>query len=39
LYVVIGAVLVSTLLLQAGVFISDLLLFASDPRIRTKNAG
>jgi peptide/nickel transport system permease protein len=38
LYVVIGAVLVSTLLLQAGVFISDLLLFASDPRIRAKSA-
>ena len=30
-YVVIGSVLVSALLLQAGVFISDLLLFLSDP--------
>jgi peptide/nickel transport system permease protein len=39
LYVVIGAVLVSTFLLQAGVFISDLLLLASDPRIRAKRSG
>jgi peptide/nickel transport system permease protein len=38
LYVVIGAILVSALVLQAGVFFSDLLLLASDPRIRTKGA-
>jgi len=39
LYVVIGSVLVSALLLQAGVFISDLLLYFSDPRIRSATAG
>jgi peptide/nickel transport system permease protein len=39
LYVVIGAVLVSTLLLQTGVFISDLLLFVFDPRTRIKSAA
>jgi peptide/nickel transport system permease protein len=38
LYVVIGAILVSSLVLQAGVFLSDLLLLAADPRIRTKGA-
>jgi peptide/nickel transport system permease protein len=36
LYVVIGAVLVSTLVLQAGVFFSDLLLLICDPRIRSR---
>ena len=38
LYVVIGAIIVSALVLQAGVFLSDLLLLACDPRIRTKGA-
>lgn len=35
-YVVIGAILFSTMFLVAGTFISDLLLFAADPRIRTE---
>jgi peptide/nickel transport system permease protein len=34
LYVVIGAVVFSTMFLVAGMLVSDLLLFASDPRIR-----
>jgi peptide/nickel transport system permease protein len=34
LYVVIGSVLFSTMFLVAGMLISDVLLFASDPRIR-----
>lgn len=34
LYVVIGAVVFSTMFLVAGMLISDVLLFASDPRIR-----
>jgi peptide/nickel transport system permease protein len=34
LYVVIGAILLSTVFLVAGTMISDLLLFAADPRIR-----
>jgi peptide/nickel transport system permease protein len=34
LYVVIGAVVFSTVFLVMGVLISDILLFASDPRIR-----
>ncbi len=34
LYVVIGSILVSALVLQAGIFLSDLLLVACDPRIR-----
>jgi peptide/nickel transport system permease protein len=38
LYVVIGAILASAVVLQAGVFASDLLLLASDPRIRVKVA-
>ncbi len=33
-YVVIGSVLVSTVLLLAGNLLADLLLFAADPRIR-----
>jgi peptide/nickel transport system permease protein len=37
LYVVIGAILVSAVVLQAGVFVSDLMLLASDPRIRMKS--
>ena len=39
LYVVIGSILVSAVLLQAGIFISDLLLYLSDPRIRVKGAA
>lgn len=39
LYVVIGAIVISALVLQAGVFISDLLLFAIDPRTRVKGNG
>jgi peptide/nickel transport system permease protein len=35
-YVVIGATLFSTMFLVAGTFISDLLLFAADPRIRAE---
>jgi len=34
LYVVIGAVMLSTLFLVAGNFIADVLLYLSDPRIR-----
>jgi peptide/nickel transport system permease protein len=34
LYVVIGSVVFSTVLLVAGMLISDALLFAADPRIR-----
>ncbi|MCI0351548.1 MAG: ABC transporter permease subunit, partial [Acidobacteriales bacterium] len=34
LYVVIGAVIFSTMFLVAGMLMSDVLLFASDPRIR-----
>jgi len=37
LYVVIGAVMFSALLLVAGTFVSDVLLFATDPRIRMEN--
>ena len=36
LYVVIGGVLLSTLLLVAGNFVADLLLYWADPRIRAK---
>jgi peptide/nickel transport system permease protein len=36
IYVVIGAILLSTVFLVAGTLLSDLLLFAADPRIRTK---
>jgi len=36
LYVVIGAILFSTMFLVGGTLISDLLLFAADPRIRTQ---
>lgn len=36
LYVVIGAILFSTIFLVAGTLISDLLLFAADPRIRAE---
>ncbi|HTC93212.1 MAG TPA: ABC transporter permease [Terriglobales bacterium] len=36
LYVVIGAILLSTMFLVGGTLISDLLLFAADPRIRTR---
>jgi len=38
LYVVIGAVLFSTMFLVGGTLIADLLLFASDPRIRSEAA-
>jgi peptide/nickel transport system permease protein len=34
LYVVIGAILISAFVLQTGIFVSDLLLLACDPRIR-----
>jgi len=37
LYVVIGGVLFSTLLLLGGNFLSDVLLFLADPRIRTES--
>ncbi len=36
LYVVIGAILFSTMFLVGGTLISDLLLFAADPRIRAQ---
>jgi len=36
IYVVIGAVLFSTLLLVFGTLLADVLLFAADPRIRTE---
>jgi peptide/nickel transport system permease protein len=36
IYVVIGAVLFSTLLLVFGTLLTDVLLFAADPRIRTE---
>jgi peptide/nickel transport system permease protein len=39
LYLVIGPVMVSTLLLLAGNLIADLLLFAVDPRIRAEAAA
>jgi peptide/nickel transport system permease protein len=38
LYVVIGAVMFSTMLLVAGNFIADLLLLAADPRVREERA-
>jgi peptide/nickel transport system permease protein len=38
LYLVIGAVLLSTLFLAAGNFVSDLLLYWADPRIRVEAA-
>jgi peptide/nickel transport system permease protein len=37
IYVVIGAVLFSTLLLVFGTLLADVLLFAADPRIRTED--
>jgi peptide/nickel transport system permease protein len=37
-YVVVGAVMLSSVFLLAGNFIADLLLFASDPRIRAEQA-
>lgn len=37
-YVVVGAVMLSSVFLLAGNFIADLLLFASDPRIRVEQA-
>jgi peptide/nickel transport system permease protein len=36
LYVVVGAVVVSTVFLLAGNLVADLLLYAADPRIRTE---
>jgi peptide/nickel transport system permease protein len=39
LYVVIGAVMFSAFLVIAGTLISDVLLLAIDPRIRTENLG
>ena len=36
LYVVVGAILFSTMFLVGGTLISDLLLFTADPRIRTQ---
>ncbi len=36
LYVVVGAILFSTMFLVVGMLISDLLLFAADPRIRAQ---
>ena len=36
LYVVVGAVVVSTVFLLAGNFVADLLLYAADPRIRAE---
>ena len=36
IYVVIGAVLFSTLFLVFGTLLADVLLFAADPRIRTE---
>ncbi|PYX94854.1 MAG: hypothetical protein DMG67_00485 [Acidobacteria bacterium] len=36
LYVVIGAILFSTMFLVVGTLVSDLLLFAADPRIRAQ---
>ena len=38
-YVVIGGVLLSTVFLVSGNFVADLLLYSSDPRIRTEAAG
>jgi len=37
-YVVVGAVMLSSVFLLAGNFVADLLLFASDPRIRVEQA-
>jgi peptide/nickel transport system permease protein len=37
IYVVIGAVLFSTVLLVSGTLLADVLLFAADPRIRTED--
>jgi len=37
LYVVIGAVMFAALFLVSGMLLSDLLLFAADPRIRSEN--
>lgn len=39
LYVVVGGILFSTLFLVAGNFISDVLLYLTDPRIRTGTAA
>jgi len=36
-YVVIGALTFSTLLLLAGTGLADILLFATDPRIRSES--
>jgi peptide/nickel transport system permease protein len=36
LYVVVGAVMLSSLFMVAGNFMADLLLVAVDPRIRTE---
>ncbi len=38
LYLVIGAVMASTVFLLAGNFLADLTLFAADPRIRKEQA-
>ena len=37
-YVVVGGVMLSSIFLVAGNFIADVLLFATDPRIRTERA-
>jgi peptide/nickel transport system permease protein len=37
LYVVVGAVMVSTVFLLAGNLVADLLLYAADPRIRRES--
>ena len=39
LYLVIGPVMVSTLFLLAGNLLADLLLYASDPRIRREGSS
>ena len=38
-YTVIGTVMFSALFLAGGMFVADVLLFATDPRIRTKDIG
>jgi peptide/nickel transport system permease protein len=38
LYLVVGGILFSTLLLVAGNLLADLLLFWADPRIRTESS-
>jgi peptide/nickel transport system permease protein len=38
LYLVIGGIMLSALFMVGGNFVADLLLFVSDPRIRTEAA-